>query len=147
MGVKVYREDTDTMIREMVSIEDAAAWIIRLFTEHNWDAPRAVIMRSLEPDAMVEEKAAARRLWPGYIPADYHILDADGQKHRVQRDGTVTIDPDIRGEAEGEGAVEGSGDSAGDSGPGEGSDVQGDPAGQAEGGQRRGRRSSPTTVE
>ena len=152
MSVKVIREDSNSMIRVMDSIEDAAAWILRLFTEHNWDAPRSVIKRSMEPDATAEEKAAARRLWPRYDPNDYHIL-ADGVKHRVQRDGTVNIDPTtdpagaVQGAAEGEGAVEGSGDPAPDAGAGESPDVQGDPDGEAEGSEGRGHRSSPTAVE
>lgn len=153
MSVKVYREDTNSMIREMDSVGDAAAWIIRLFTEHNWDAPRAVIMRSLEPDATDEEKAAARRLWPRYSADDYHILDEAGQKHRVQRDGTITTEPapdldrEVQGEAEGEGAIEDVGDPAGDPSPETGKDVQGDPVQPSERGQRRGQRSSAATVE
>ncbi len=133
MPVFVQRDGLNDTIREFGTVDAAAAWIIRLFTEHNWDAPREVIMRSLEPDATTEEKAAARRLWPGYDPADWCICDEQKQLHRVQRDGTVTIDADtdraIQGEAEGEGAVDDTGDSTRDSGADTSEDGQGDPEG------------------
>ena len=115
MSVTVHRDGSSDAINKFDTVELAAAWILKLFTEHNWDAPRAVIMRSLEPDATAEEKAAARRLWPNYSPDDWCICDEAGDTHRVQRDGTVTVDADTDGSLQGEAGSEEAVDEAGDS--------------------------------
>jgi hypothetical protein len=114
----------DYRIRDFDTVEAAGAWVLVLFTEHNWDAPRSVIMRSMEPDATPEEKAAARRLWPKYDPADWTIVDEDGATHRVQRNGEITADDtDIRAEAEEAAAVDGADHASAGSGTGEGEDL------------------------
>ncbi len=130
-AVSVWIHQHNGPFQECETVAKASEWLIRFFTTHDFDAPHAVRKQAGRPDATPEEVAACRKLSETFVPENYFIEDADGERWRTQRDGAAVALGAEEGGAENDAAQE---DVRGDAGADESAVPQRDSGSEVEGG-------------